>query len=262
MSMAVTSRPHVLTSSLFPFPVPRSPFPLTSSRPHVYSRSPFPRSPFPVFRLYSPHANPAPPFVRKKLAGPTVNLLIGVDEVGRGPLAGPVVAAAVVFPANVKRIAGLRDSKLLSAAQRERLIPFIRARALRIAVAAASVREIDRFNIRVATAMAMRRAVARVLDGLAAWEILVDGLPFPELGYPHQALVDGDAHCASIAAAGVVAKQVRDELMRRLALRHPLYRWETNMGYGTEEHQQGLRDHGPCRHHRLTFAPIAQMSLW
>jgi ribonuclease HII len=156
----------------------------------------------------------------------------------------------------------LRAHELLSAAQRERLIPRIRERALRIAVAAASVREIDRFNIRVATAIAMRRAITRVLGGLDAWEILVDGLPFPELGFPHQALISGDAHCASIAAAGVVAKQVRDELMRRLALRHPLYRWETNMGYGTEEHQQGLRDHGPCIHHRRSFAPVAQMTLW
>lgn len=189
-------------------------------------------------------------------------VLIGVDEVGRGPLAGPVLAAAVVFPPNVKRIIGLRDSKLLSARQREALLPRIRERALRIAVAAASVREIDRFNIRVATAIAMRRAVARVLDGLDAWQILVDGLPFPELGYPHEAMVDGDAHCMSIAAAGVVAKQVRDGLMCRLALRHPVYRWETNMGYGTEEHHQGLRDHGPCRHHRQSFAPIAQLMLW
>jgi len=111
----------------------------------------------------------------------------------------------------------------------------------------------------------MRRAVRRILGGLGgleAWQILVDGLPFPELGYPHEALVDGDAYCASIAAAGIVAKQVRDELMRRLALRHPLYRWETNMGYGTEEHQQGIRDHGPCRHHRLSFSPVAQTTLW
>ncbi len=166
------------------------------------------------------------------------------------------------FRPNVKRIVGLRDSKLLSARQREALLPRIRERALRIAVAAASVREIDRFNIRVATAIAMRRAVARVLDGLDAWQILVDGLPFPELGYPHEAMVDGDAHCMSIAAAGVVAKQVRDGLMCRLALRHPVYRWETNMGYGTEEHHQGLRDHGPCRHHRQSFAPIAQLMLW
>lgn len=207
-------------------------------------------------------ATPRPTLRQEKARWAAGHLLIGVDEVGRGPLAGPVVAAAVVFPVNVKRISGLRDSKLLSAAQRERLIPRIRERALRVAVAAASVREIDRFNIRVATAIAMRRAVRRVLAGLDNWQILVDGLPFPELGYPHEALVDGDAHCASIAAAGVIAKQVRDELMRRLALRHPGYAWETNMGYGTEEHQQGIRDHGPCRHHRLTFAPVAQTTLW
>jgi ribonuclease HII len=207
-------------------------------------------------------ASPRPSLRQERTRWEAGLVLIGVDEVGRGPLAGPVLAAAVVFPPNVKRIAGLRDSKLLSARQREALLPRIRERALRIAVAAASVREIDRFNIRVATAMAMRRAVARVLDGLDGWQILVDGLPFPELGYPHDAMVDGDAHCMSIAAAGVVAKQVRDGLMCRLALRHPVYRWETNMGYGTEEHHQGLREHGPCRHHRQSFAPIAQLMLW
>jgi len=231
------------------------------------SNAPVPRSLFSVPRSrFIPAmprtATPRPTLRQEKARWAVGHLLIGVDEVGRGPLAGPVVAAAVVFPANVKRILGLRDSKLLSAAQRERLIPRIRERALRIAIAAASVREIDRFNIRVATAIAMRRAIRRVLCGLDAWQILVDGLPFPELGYPHEALVDGDAHCVSIAAAGVVAKQVRDELMRRLALRHPVYRWETNMGYGTEEHQQGIRDHGPCRHHRLSFSPVAQTTLW
>jgi ribonuclease HII len=188
-------------------------------------------------------------------------LLIGVDEAGRGPLAGPVVAAAVVFPPNVKRILGLRDSKLLSARQREHLLPRIRERAIRISVAAASVREIDRLNIRVATALAMRRAIGRALIGLDRWQILVDGLPFPEIGYAHEALVDGDAWCASIAAAGVVAKQVRDDLMVRLARRHPDYGWQTNMGYGTDEHHDGLRRLGITRHHRMSFAPCAQLEL-
>jgi ribonuclease HII len=206
-------------------------------------------------------AGPAPSYKQEQMRWALGNLLVGVDEAGRGPLAGPVVAAAVVFPAGVRRIVGLRDSKLLSARQREHLLPRIRSRALRIGVAAASVREIDRFNIRVATALAMRRAIRRVLPGLDRWQLLVDGLPFPEIGYPHQALVDGDALCASIAAAGVVAKQVRDDLMTRLARRHPDYGWDTNMGYGTDEHHDGLRRLGITRHHRLSFAPCAQLEM-
>jgi len=188
-------------------------------------------------------------------------LLVGVDEVGRGPLAGPVVAAAVVFRPAVPRIRDLRDSKQLKSPDRERLLAPIRARALAIGVGAASVREIDRLNIRVATALAMRRALARVLPALDAWDILVDGLPFPELGHPHDALVRGDAHCMSIAAAGVVAKQVRDGLMGRLAARHPAYGWEANMGYGTPAHQAGLLAAGPCAHHRRSFAPVSQLAF-
>jgi ribonuclease HII len=189
-------------------------------------------------------------------------LLVGIDEVGRGPLAGPVVAAAVVFPPQVPRIRGLRDSKQLRAEEREELLRPIRRRAVAIGVGAASVREIDRLNIRVATALAMRRAVRRVLPRLDAWEILVDGLPFPELGYPHEALVKGDARCMSIAAAGVVAKQCRDALMARLHRRYPAYGWDANMGYGTTAHQRGLAASGPCIHHRRSFAPVAQLPLF
>jgi len=188
-------------------------------------------------------------------------LLVGVDEVGRGPLAGPVVAAAVVFRPAVPRIRDLRDSKLLNAGEREALLGPIRRRALVIGLGAASVREIDRLNIRVATALAMRRALARVLPVLEACDILVDGLPLPEIGHPHEALVKGDARCMSIAAAGVVAKQVRDGLMARLARRHPAYGWEANMGYGTPAHQAGLAAVGPCVHHRRSFAPVSQLML-
>src|SRR5690606_34446693 len=186
---------------------------------------------------------------------------VGVDEVGRGPLAGPVVAAAVVFPANCRPVRGVRDSKTLPAARREELARAIRCKALRLAVGAASVREIDRLNIRVATAVAMRRAVIRATSGLTGFRILIDGLPLPELGFAHEALVDGDARCHSIAAAGIVAKTVRDDLMRRLAARHPGYGWETNVGYGTLEHQTGLRAHGPTCHHRTSFAPVAQLDF-
>ncbi len=213
-------------------------------------------------------------------------MLIGVDEVGRGPLAGPVLAAAVVFAPDTPRVRGLRDSKVLSARQRERLAERIRERALHIGLGAASTREIDRFNIRVATAIAMRRALVRLLGGAGelrtgmtsqrplglppyrltalppVFHIIIDGLPFPEVGFEHEALVDGDAHCYSIAAAGVVAKCVRDRLMVRLHGRHPAYGWETNKGYGTEEHRAAIDREGPTKHHRNSFSPVAQLGLF
>ena len=187
------------------------------------------------------------------------SIVAGVDEVGRGPLAGPVVAAAVVFPAGMKPIRGLRDSKILPAAKRERLAVVVRARALGVGVGAASVREIDRLNIRRATILAMQRALRRL--GLVPAEVLVDGLWLPELGRPHDAIVDGDALCQSIAAASVIAKTVRDRLMCRLAARYPVYAWEENKGYGTPEHLDALQVLGPTRHHRMSFMPVAQLSL-
>jgi ribonuclease HII len=163
----------------------------------------------------------------------------------------------------------VRDSKTLSARQRAALVPGIRSTALALSVAAASVREIDRLNIRRATALAMRRAVARLLaspgfrekalrGGATGYRILLDGLPMPECGFRHDALVDGDALCYSIAAAGIVAKEVRDNLMRRLARRHPGYGWESNAGYGTARHTEALASLGPSPHHRRSFAPVAQ----
>jgi ribonuclease HII len=208
-----------------------------------------------------------PSLKRERAAWAEELLLVGVDEAGRGPLAGPVVAAAVVFPPRCTAVRGLRDSKLLPARVRLRLARMIRQRALAFAVGAASCREIDRLNIRVATALAMRRAIARLvtrgpLAAAARHRILIDGLPLPEIGFEHEALVDGDARCHSIAAAAILAKTVRDLLMQRLAPRYPGYGWDTNVGYGTEEHQVGLRLHGPTRHHRITFAPIAQLALF
>jgi ribonuclease HII len=232
-----------------------------------------------------PPAGPIPSLRRERTLWEQDRFLLGVDEVGRGPLAGPVVAAAVAFAPDTPRVRGLRDSKVLSARQRDRLVLRIRDRASFLGVGAASTREIDRYNIRVATAVAMRRAVARALAGVtgpvdgsgaagtrhlppfrlgrlpAECRVLVDGLPLPELGFDHDALVDGDAHCYSIAAAGVVAKCVRDRLMVNLHGRHPAYGWATNMGYGTEAHRDAIDTVGPTRHHRTSFAPVAQLKL-
>ncbi len=186
-------------------------------------------------------------------------VVAGLDEAGRGPLAGPVVAAAVVFPPGCPRIRGLDDSKRCTARQRERLAGLVRQRAVAVAVGAASVREIDRLNIRRATILAMRRALTRLAVPPAA--ILVDGLPCPELGLPHEAIIDGDALCYSIAAASVIAKTVRDRLMRRLAPRYPGYAWEQNMGYATATHRDALAAQGPTPHHRRSFFPVLQLQL-
>jgi ribonuclease HII len=207
---------------------------------------------------------PAPSLERERSAWARQAFLVGVDEVGRGPLAGPVVAAAAVFPPNVPRIRGVQDSKMLPPARRAELVPKILARAVTVSVAAASVAEIDRLNIRVATALAMRRAIRRACARLAPGSevtILLDGLPLPECGYEHEALVEGDRHCFSVAAAGIVAKELRDRLMRRLALRYPGYGWDRNAGYGTPEHAEALARLGPTRHHRRSFAPVSQIAL-
>jgi ribonuclease HII len=205
----------------------------------------------------------APGLARERAAWARGRLLFGIDEVGRGPLAGPVVAAVIAFPPAAKRILGLRDSKVLTAAQRARLAVLIRHRAAAIGIGAASTRVIDRVNIRVATAIAMRRALRRAAgECRAPMAVLIDGLPLPELRVEHDALVDGDALCYSIAAAGVVAKVVRDKLMTLLARRHPSYGWETNMGYGTPEHLAAIDLAGPTVHHRRSFMPVAQLKLF
>jgi ribonuclease HII len=183
----------------------------------------------------------------------------GLDEVGRGPLAGPVVAAAVVFPPGQRALRGLRDSKELTERQRERLGRVIRGAALSWAVAAASVREIDRFNIRRATALAFRRALARLSPPVDY--VLLDGLAVPELGREHEAIVDGDAKIQSIAAASVLAKLVRDRLMARLACHYPRFCWDANKGYGTAEHLAALDAGGPTPHHRRSFTPVVQLRM-
>jgi ribonuclease HII len=177
----------------------------------------------------------------------------GVDEAGRGPLAGPVVAAAVVLPPGMA-VEGARDSKTLSPARRQALAAEILDRAAAVGLGAASVSEIDRFNILVSTRLAMARALARL--PLPPEHVVVDGRPVKDLPWDHEAIVGGDARVHSIACASIVAKVVRDRLMKRLALRYPGYGWETNMGYGTAEHRRALSEMGPTPHHRRTFGPV------
>jgi ribonuclease HII len=192
----------------------------------------------------------------RKTVGP---LIAGVDEVGRGPLAGPVVACAVIMPPDVRAIAGVDDSKRLSAAERSRLAVKIRERAVAIGVGAASVREIDRINIYQATVVAMRRALARL--GVVPNHVLIDGKPFRTLETPHTAIVGGDDACYTIACASIIAKVTRDRLMHALASRYPNYRWERNVGYATLAHLEGLAAYGVTPHHRRSFIPVRQLSL-
>ena len=177
----------------------------------------------------------------------------GVDEAGRGPLAGPVVAAAVVLPPEVC-VEGADDSKVLSAQAREEFYVRIFASALSVGIGAASVREIDRRNILRATTVAMQRALRQL--SLAPDHVVVDGLPVKHLGREHHAVVDGDALIHSIACASIVAKVVRDRLMHRLALRYPGYAWDKNVGYGTAQHRAAIDELGVTPHHRLTFTGL------
>ena len=182
--------------------------------------------------------------------------IVGVDEVGVAPTCGAVVAAAVMVRPNAHRIRGVRDSKTLSALQRERLAPLIRAKAVAVAVGAASVREIDQLNIYHATHLAMRRAIARLGEHD---HVLVDGnriAGFEAHVGPYTAIVDGDARCYSIACASIVAKVVRDRMMARLAARHPGYGWERNQGYATREHRLAIRRQGLTPFHRRSFLAL------
>lgn len=188
-------------------------------------------------------------------------LVVGADAVGVACLSGPVVAAAVAMPPFARRIPGIRDSKMLSRAQRERLYPLIRRRAVAVGVGAASVTEIDRINIYHATNLAMRRAICRI-GGRE--HVLLDGLRvrhFEEEVGPYTAIVRGDAYCYSIAAASIVAKVIRDRLMDRLAARHPHYGWEHNAGYATLAHRRGIEEHGITPFHRRSFARVRAVEL-
>ncbi len=179
--------------------------------------------------------------------------LAGVDEVGRGPLAGPVVAAAVILdPQAVPE--GLDDSKNLTPARRDELFALIAESALAIGIASATAAEIDTINIRQATLLAMRRAVAAL--ALPPAFVLVDGNDPPTLACPAESVIGGDAQIASIAAASIVAKVTRDAMMARLCARYPAYGFSLHAGYGTPRHRAALQAHGPCPEHRYSFAPV------
>jgi ribonuclease HII len=178
-------------------------------------------------------------------------LIAGVDEVGRGSLAGPVVACAIVMPPDSRALRGVDDSKALTPLARERLVTQIIERAVSLGLGAASAREIDRINIYHASTLAMRRALARL--NVSPDHVLVDGRPIRALGVAHHGIVDGDDKCFSIACASIVAKVTRDRLMASLARRHPLYSWDHNCGYATRRHIDALQAHGTCAHHRQSF---------
>ncbi|HEX7079365.1 MAG TPA: ribonuclease HII [Candidatus Eisenbacteria bacterium] len=183
-------------------------------------------------------------------------LIAGVDEAGRGPLAGPVVAACVALPPEAT-LRGVRDSKEMTAAEREEALERIRAVAIAAAVGVASVAEVDAFNIRMATLLAMRRAVSAL--GITPRGLLIDGRDEVFCETPVEAVVDGDAKSLCVAAASVLAKVTRDALMDEEEARYPAYGFAQNKGYGTPEHLEALRVHGPCEIHRRSFRPVREL---
>lgn len=195
------------------------------------------------------------PLEQTTLNWATAGLMAGVDEAGRGPLAGPVVAAAVILD-DLQPIAGLNDSKKLSAKRRERLFDDIRARALCFCIAQASVQEIDQLNILQATMLAMKRAVEGLR--LKPQRVLVDGNRLPMLDILAEAIVQGDALVPAISAASILAKVHRDRLCDELHARYPVYGFDQHKGYGTAQHLAALQAHGPSDCHRMTFAPVAR----
>ena len=195
---------------------------------------------------------PAP--VQVSLDWDPVGLIAGVDEAGRGPLAGPVVAAAVILD-DAHPIAGLADSKVLTALRRERLYDEIRAKALCCSIGEADVAEIEQLNILQATMLAMQRAVEGLR--LKPAKVLVDGNRLPHLEVLCEAIVGGDAKVAAISAASIIAKVHRDRWCDALHAQFPQYGFDRHKGYGTAEHLEALRVHGPCPEHRRSFAPVA-----
>lgn len=182
--------------------------------------------------------------------------IAGLDEAGRGPLAGPVVAAAVILPTRC-RLDGVDDSKQVSEPERTRLYGVIMQRARAVAVGVATEQEIDRLNILEATRLAMSRALASLTA--PADYLLIDAVEFPNLTIPSRSIIKGDTLSVSIAAASIVAKVMRDRMMAMYHRAYPVYNFLSHKGYGTVEHLQRLAQHGPCAIHRRTFAPVAQL---
>jgi ribonuclease HII len=185
-------------------------------------------------------------------------LIAGIDEAGRGPLAGPVVAAAVILDPS-RRVRGLRDSKVMTPERREEVAVDIRAKAIAWAVAASDVGEIDAMNILRATLLAMRRAVDAL--SIRPVEALVDGDHCPDLSCRAYAIIKGDRDVPAISAASIIAKTTRDAMLVTLDREYPMYGFARHKGYGTPEHLAALDMHGPCPHHRKSFAPVLQASF-
>ncbi len=184
-------------------------------------------------------------------------MLAGVDEVGRGPLAGPVVTAAVILSPDDPYLGSYRDSKKVSEKKRLRQYHHIRRHALAYAVTMATVEEIDQINILHATMLSMRRSVEALF--IQPSKVLVDGNRVPDLTMPAEAIIGGDDLVQEIAAASIVAKVVRDRMMRFLDTRYPAYQFARHKGYGTKVHLDALREHGSCPIHRKSFAPVAKL---
>ncbi len=208
-----------------------------------------------VPRIVVKAAKKAPRVVQKKFDWDPVGLMAGVDEAGRGPLAGPVYAAAVILD-ETKRIRGLADSKVLTPLQRDRLFDQIREKALCCSVAFATVDEIDELNIYHATMLAMKRAVEGLR--LKPVKVLVDGNRLPKIDVLAEAVVGGDAKVKAISAASILAKVTRDRYCEQtLHAEFPQYGFAAHKGYSTPEHLEALRIHGACHHHRKFFSPVA-----
>ena len=202
-------------------------------------------------------SKPTPTYVvEASLLTQGYSLLAGLDEVGRGPLAGPVLAGVAILPPNPKgRWVGLiRDSKQLTPAQREHVLPYLQDSALALEIGASSPQEIDQLGIVTATRLAMQRALSSLT--LQPDFLLLDAFPLPEVPLPQRAIIRGDASCLSISAASIVAKVTRDRIMRDQDATYPGYGFAKHKGYGTPEHLQNLRQIGPCAIHRYSFAPI------
>jgi ribonuclease HII len=193
--------------------------------------------------------------LEQSLLAQGIGPIAGVDEVGRGPLAGPVLAAAVILDPQRLPLAA-NDSKKMTAAKREQLFSEIMTSA-QVGIGQASVQEIDDINILQATFLAMRRAIEALPQKPAM--LLIDGNRAPDFGIPARTIISGDAKVLSIAAASIIAKVTRDRLMTQLAQAHPQYDWPHNAGYGTAKHLQALQQHGVTPHHRRTFRPISEM---